>query len=175
MRPKGGRREKHPRQRIVDAILYVVRTGCAWRQLPNVLAPWPTVYWYFTWWHDDGAVERIHGVLRCAARSVKPRPRRGAGRRADRLAVRPHRRHGPCCHQGLRRGQGRERPQSIHRHRHPRPSPGRPRRLCKNPGPRRRETAPAMDQARSPRRHEDLGRPGLRRPPRAVGRRDPQP
>lgn len=27
--PKGGRREKHPRRRIVDAIFYVVRTGCA--------------------------------------------------------------------------------------------------------------------------------------------------
>ncbi|MFE3112445.1 transposase [Kitasatospora indigofera] len=31
---RGGRREKHPRRRIVDAIFCVVRTGCAWRQLP---------------------------------------------------------------------------------------------------------------------------------------------
>ncbi|MFE7931805.1 transposase [Streptomyces sp. NPDC057456] len=52
--PKGGRWEKHPRRRIVDAISYVVRTGCSWRQLPKCFAPWPTVYWYFTWWHDDG-------------------------------------------------------------------------------------------------------------------------
>jgi transposase len=52
--PKGGRREKHPRRRIVNAIFYVVRTGCAWRQLPKDFPPWPTVYWYFTWWHDDG-------------------------------------------------------------------------------------------------------------------------
>jgi hypothetical protein len=29
----GGRPEKHPRRALVDAILYVVRTGCAWRQL----------------------------------------------------------------------------------------------------------------------------------------------
>ncbi|WSJ82438.1 transposase [Streptomyces sp. NBC_01304] len=41
--PKGGRREKHPRRRIVDAIFYVVRTGCAWRQLPKGFPPWPTV------------------------------------------------------------------------------------------------------------------------------------
>ncbi|MFF4121575.1 transposase [Streptomyces sp. NPDC001714] len=33
--PKGGRREKHPQRRIVDAIFYVVRTGCSWRQLPK--------------------------------------------------------------------------------------------------------------------------------------------
>ena len=32
--PQGGRREKHPRRDIVDAILYVVRSGCSWRQLP---------------------------------------------------------------------------------------------------------------------------------------------
>ncbi|WP_442814047.1 transposase [Streptomyces sp. NBC_01761] len=38
---------------------YVVRTGCAWR-LQKDFAPWPTVYWYFTWWHDDGTVERLH-------------------------------------------------------------------------------------------------------------------
>ncbi|MEI5009266.1 transposase [Streptomyces sp. PmtA] len=63
MGPKGGRREKPPRRRIVDAIFYVVRTGCALRQLPKDFAPWPTVYWYFTW-HDDGTVERIHDALR---------------------------------------------------------------------------------------------------------------
>ena len=34
-------------------------------------APWPTVYWYFTWWHDDGTVERIHDALREAG--VRPR------------------------------------------------------------------------------------------------------
>ncbi|WP_443042282.1 transposase [Streptomyces sp. B21-105] len=71
--PKGGRREKHPRRRIVDAIFYVVRTGCAWRQLPKDFAPWPTVYWYFTWWHDDGTVERIHDALRGKVREVKGR------------------------------------------------------------------------------------------------------
>ncbi|MEY9875235.1 transposase [Streptacidiphilus sp. MAP12-33] len=64
MGPKGGRPEKHPRRRIVDAIFYVVRTGCSWRQLPKDFAPWPTVYWYFSWWHDDGTVARIHDALR---------------------------------------------------------------------------------------------------------------
>ncbi|MGW0205275.1 transposase [Streptomyces sp. NPDC003233] len=58
--PKGGWREKHPRRRIVDASFYVVRTGCAWRQLPKDFAPWPMVYWYFSWWHDDGTVGQIH-------------------------------------------------------------------------------------------------------------------
>ncbi|MFA1547579.1 transposase [Actinomadura chokoriensis] len=43
----GGRPEKHPRRNIVDAVLYVVRTGCAWRQSPADFPPWQTVYWYF--------------------------------------------------------------------------------------------------------------------------------
>ncbi|MGM0361506.1 IS5 family transposase [Streptomyces griseoaurantiacus] len=71
--PKGGRREKRPRRRIVDAIFYVVRTGCAWRQLPKDFPPWPTVYWYFTWWHDDGTVERIHDALRGQVRAADGR------------------------------------------------------------------------------------------------------
>ncbi|MEU3498604.1 IS5 family transposase [Kitasatospora cineracea] len=71
--PKGGRREKHPRRRIVDAIFYMVRTGCAWRQLPKDFPPWPTVYWYFTWWHDDGTVERIHDALRGRIREADDR------------------------------------------------------------------------------------------------------
>jgi transposase len=36
----------------VDAILYVVRTGCAWRQLPADFPPWQTVYWYFNCWEQ---------------------------------------------------------------------------------------------------------------------------
>lgn len=41
----GGRPESHPRRSIVDGILYVVRTGCAWRYLPADFPPWQTVYW----------------------------------------------------------------------------------------------------------------------------------
>jgi len=70
---KGGRREKHPRRRIVDAILYLVRTGCQWRYLPKDFPPWPTVYWYFTWWHDDGTVERVHDALRVKVRRADGR------------------------------------------------------------------------------------------------------
>ncbi|MFF1443400.1 transposase [Streptomyces sp. NPDC058295] len=71
--PKGGRREKHPRRRIVEAILYVMRTGCSWRQSPNDFAPWPTVYWHFTWEHDDRTVERIHHTMRDQVREADGR------------------------------------------------------------------------------------------------------
>jgi transposase len=60
----GGRREKHPRREIVNAILYVLRTGCAWRMLPHDFPPWQTVYWYFKRWRDDGTVDQLHDRLR---------------------------------------------------------------------------------------------------------------
>ncbi len=45
-------RIKHPRRALVDAILYVVRTGCAWRHLPADFPPWQTMYWYFNRWEQ---------------------------------------------------------------------------------------------------------------------------
>ena len=42
--PSAGRPPIHSRRRIVDAILYVNRTGCSWRQLPHDFPKWETVY-----------------------------------------------------------------------------------------------------------------------------------
>jgi transposase len=63
-----GRREKQPRREIVNAILYVVRSGCPWRYLPADLPPWQTVYWYFTRWEDAGVTEKLLATLRIKAR-----------------------------------------------------------------------------------------------------------
>jgi putative transposase len=59
-----GRPWCHPPREILDAIFYVVRTGCQWRLLPNEFPPWPTVYWRFRRWRLDGTWERIHTALR---------------------------------------------------------------------------------------------------------------
>jgi len=50
----GGRTASHDLREIFNAILYVNRTGIAWRYLPHDLPPWQTVYWYFKTWTDDG-------------------------------------------------------------------------------------------------------------------------
>jgi len=60
----GGRPEKRPRRAIVDAILYVVRAGRAWRQLPADFPPWQTVYWYFNQWEQTRVTEKILPVVR---------------------------------------------------------------------------------------------------------------
>jgi putative transposase len=48
---------------IIDAIVYVNRTGCQWRMLPRGLPPWQTVYGYFWRWTRTGLWERINAVL----------------------------------------------------------------------------------------------------------------
>jgi len=70
----GGRPELHPRREIVNAILYVARSGCAWRMLPKDFPPWQTVYWYFSAWRDDGTINRLHTALREEVREKTPRP-----------------------------------------------------------------------------------------------------
>lgn len=78
----GGRPELHPRREIVDAMLYLTRTGCAWRMLPKDFPPWQTVYMYFASWRDDGTVTKIHDALRAEVRVRSPR-RRGGPREAQ--------------------------------------------------------------------------------------------
>jgi len=76
----GGRPEKHPRRAVVDAILYVVRTGCAWRQLPTDFPPWQTVYWYFNRWEEAKATEKILPLVRAQLRVQEGRnPEPSAG------------------------------------------------------------------------------------------------
>ncbi len=76
----GGRPEKHPRRAIVDAILYVVRTGCSWRQVPADFPPWQTVYWYFNQWEQAKVTEQILPVVRAQLRLQEGRnPEPSAG------------------------------------------------------------------------------------------------
>jgi putative transposase len=49
---------------ILDAIFYGVRSGCAWRLLPNDFPPWKTVHHYLRSWRLDGTSERVHAALR---------------------------------------------------------------------------------------------------------------
>jgi len=49
---------------VIDAIFYLLRTGCAWRHLPHDFPPPGTVYDYFSSWTRDGTLKRIHDTLR---------------------------------------------------------------------------------------------------------------
>jgi putative transposase len=59
-----GRPRIHRLREILDAIFYIVRSGCAWRLLPHEFPPWQTVYHYFRLWRLDGTWERLNTALR---------------------------------------------------------------------------------------------------------------
>ena len=60
----GGAPERWPRRELVDAMLYVLRNGCAWRSLPHDFPPWSTVYYYFRKWRIAGLWPTINDALR---------------------------------------------------------------------------------------------------------------
>jgi putative transposase len=76
----GGRPRKTPMRDVMDAILYLLRTGCQWRYLPNDFPPKSTVWGYFNEWRHNGTLDTIHDTLRDQVRKQeKPRrPRRTA-------------------------------------------------------------------------------------------------
>ncbi len=64
-----GRPWKHPVREVVDAVMYLVRTGCQWRTLPREFPPWSTVHAWFRRWRLDGTWERVNAALRARVRA----------------------------------------------------------------------------------------------------------
>ena len=56
------------RREILDAIFYLLKTGCQWRMLPKDFAPWPNVYDYFRRWKQQGLITKMHDMLRAKYR-----------------------------------------------------------------------------------------------------------
>lgn len=68
-----GRPPEHDLRDIMDAILYVDRTGVQWRYLPHDFPHWNTVYGYFAKWADEGVFARLNGLLRQLLREKEGR------------------------------------------------------------------------------------------------------
>ena len=73
----GPHRQGRPRtadlREVVNAILYVLATGCQWRALPKDLPPKSTVHDYLELWNWDGTLQRIHHALYVAVREQEGR------------------------------------------------------------------------------------------------------
>src|SRR5215207_6073022 len=69
----GGRPRKWPMQKILNAVFYVLRTGCQWRLLPRDFPPWSTVHHYFRAWRRAGVWVRLHRALYARARAAAGR------------------------------------------------------------------------------------------------------
>jgi len=66
--PKGGRPRTVDLREVVNGILYLLRTGGAWRMLPHDFPPWGTVHYYYRCWRLDGTWQRVHDQLYVAVR-----------------------------------------------------------------------------------------------------------
>jgi len=70
---RGGRPRKTDMREVINAILYLNRTGCQWDLLPHDLLPKSTVYEYFAQWRDDGTWTRFTDALRTQVRVAEGR------------------------------------------------------------------------------------------------------
>jgi transposase len=68
-----GRPCEHDLRAILNAILYIDRTGIPWRYLPHEYPPWQTVYGYFAAWQRDGIFAQLSGLLRRLVRTAEGR------------------------------------------------------------------------------------------------------
>ncbi|MFE3185981.1 transposase [Streptomyces violascens] len=146
-----------------------------WRRLPKDFAPWPTVYWYFMWWHDDGTVERIHDALRGRVREADGRDAEPSAGLIDSQSVRRTADTVPTATRGFGADEevkGRKRYivtdtlgllLAVH---------AVAANIQGRDGAKRPLLWTRLDHAGV---QEDLGRPGFRRPPGRVGRQDPRP
>jgi putative transposase len=72
-----GRQRIHTPREILNAVFYVLRSGCPWRLLPREYPPWKTVYHYFREWRINGTFEKLNAELRerlriCLGRDPQP-------------------------------------------------------------------------------------------------------
>lgn len=93
----GGRPALHDRREIVNAICYVLRSGCAWRLLPHDFPPWQTVYHYFRVWRDDEVFEQLNHALREEVRERAGREREPSGAIIDSQSVKTTEKGGPAA------------------------------------------------------------------------------
>ncbi len=71
--PVGPQPVVHSRREVLNAILYVSRTGVQWRYLPHDFPDWQSVYSYFRQWKKDGTLKLIHGKQRLEATTLTRR------------------------------------------------------------------------------------------------------
>jgi len=86
-RSNRGRKRVHSYREILNAIFYLLRSGCAWRMLPHEFPPWKTVYHYFRYWRLKGVWEHINTALRIELRTLCDREVEPSAAILDRQSV----------------------------------------------------------------------------------------
>jgi transposase len=97
----GGRKRDVNVREILNAIFYVLWTGCQWKALPKDLPPKSTSHWYFMLWDWDGTLERVHHTLYVAVREQEGREASPTAAIIDSQSAKVAPKGGPCS---IRRG-----------------------------------------------------------------------
>jgi transposase len=104
-----GRPEKYPRRQMLDACIYVLRSGCSWRMLPKDFPPWEVVYKTFRRWQSQGLFESMYDELRVLWRTRQHRAPEPSHVIIDSQSVKTSAQGGPKGYDAAKKVKGRKR------------------------------------------------------------------
>jgi transposase len=103
-----GQRRQVDLRRVIDARMYMDRTGCQWRLFPLDFPPSGTIRYYFDKWNDDGTMLEIHDTLRRLVREQQKRDPDPTAIVLDSQPVKTSEAGGPCGFDGGKQVKGRK-------------------------------------------------------------------